>query len=209
MTVNPMSPRPYHSDQRRAAASQTRARILAAARALLASEAGLAGFSVDAVAREAGVARMTVYYQFTSRLGLLDALFDDLAERGGMTALPAAFSDPDPLAALDAFIAAFCRFWDSDRLVIRRLRAAAAVDPELETALRARDERRRQGLQGLVARVGGLGENPAREAIAARVDVLWILTGFATFDALAESRRADEVAALLSGTARAVLAAGR
>jgi AcrR family transcriptional regulator len=204
-----MSPRPYHSDRRRAAASQTRAHILAAARALLASEAGLAGFSVDAVAREAGVARMTVYYQFASRLGLLDALFDDLAERGGMTALPAAFSNPDPLGALDAFIAAFCRFWDSDRLVIRRLRAAAAVDPELETALRARDERRRQGLQVLVPRLGGPGERPAPEVIAARVDLLWVLTGFATFDALAESRLADEVAALLSGTARAVLGAGR
>jgi AcrR family transcriptional regulator len=204
-----MSPRPYHSDRRRAAASQTRARILAAARALLASEAGLAGFSVDAVARAAGVARMTVYYQFASRLGLLDALFDHLAERGGMTALPAAFSNPDPLGALDAFIAAFCRFWDSDRLVMRRLRAAAGVDPELETALRARDERRRQGLQVLVPRLGGPGEQPAPEAIAARVDVLWVLTGFATFDALAESRRADEVAALLSGTARAVLGAGR
>jgi|SRR5580704_7522835 AcrR family transcriptional regulator len=203
-----MSPRPYHSDQRRAAASQTRARIIAAARALLASEAGLAGFSVDAVAREAGVARMTVYYQFTSRLGLLDALFDDLAERGGMTALPAAFSTPDPLEALDALIAAFCRFWDSDRLVIRRLRAAAAVDPELETALRARDERRRQGLRVLVTRLGGPGEKPSRETIAAHTDVLWILTGFATFDALTESRRADEVAALLSRTARAVLGAG-
>jgi AcrR family transcriptional regulator len=208
MECQSVSPRPYHSDQRRAAASQTRARIVTAARALLVSEAGLAAFSVDAVAREAGVARMTVYYQFTSRLGLLEALFDDLAERGGMTSLPAVFSNPDPVGALDAFIAAFCRFWDSDRLVIRRLRAAAAVDPELDTALRARDERRRQGLQVLVSRVGGgSDEVSAPESIAARVDVLWILTGFATFDALAESRRAGEVAALLSSTARAVLGA--
>jgi hypothetical protein len=92
--------------------------------------------------------------------------------------------------------------------MIRRLRAAAAVDPELETALRARDERRRQGLRVLVTRLGGPGEKPSRETIAAHAVVLWILTGFASYDALAESRRADEVAALLSRTARAVLGAG-
>ncbi len=46
-------------------------------------EGGLFGFTVDAVAREAGVARMTVYYQFGSKAGLLEAIFDSLAVRGG------------------------------------------------------------------------------------------------------------------------------
>ena len=72
---------PYRLGQRRVAAEQTRARIIAAARALLTSSGGLVGFTVDAVAKQAGVSRMTVYYQFDSKAGLLDALFDDLAER--------------------------------------------------------------------------------------------------------------------------------
>ena len=96
-----MSPRPYRLGQRRLAADRTRARIVAAARALLTAEGGLAGFTVDAVARQASVSRMTVYYQFDSRAGLLDALFDDLAARGGLDQLAAAFGLPDPLAALD------------------------------------------------------------------------------------------------------------
>ena len=77
-----MSPRPYRLGQRQAATDETRARILAAARELLAASDGLTGFSIEAVARQADVARMTVYYQFGSKPGLLEALFDDLAARG-------------------------------------------------------------------------------------------------------------------------------
>jgi AcrR family transcriptional regulator len=63
-------PRPYKLGQRQVAADQTRAKILAAARNLLAAESGIAGFTMDAVAREAGVSRMTVYYQFESKTKL-------------------------------------------------------------------------------------------------------------------------------------------
>ena len=94
-----MSPRPYRLGQRRLAAEQTRARVIAAARELLMATGGFAGFTIDAVARQAGVARMTIYNQFGSKAGLLEALFDDLAARGGMEQLPSAFSRPDPLDA--------------------------------------------------------------------------------------------------------------
>ncbi len=55
-----MSPRPYRLGQRQATTEQTRARILTAARELLAESSGLSGFSIDAVAHKADVARMTV-----------------------------------------------------------------------------------------------------------------------------------------------------
>src|SRR6478672_4295525 len=98
-----MSPRPYQLGKRRDAAAATGARILAAARDVFASGDGLTDFTVDAVARRAGVARMTVYYRFGSRDRLLAALFDDLAGRGRLgELLPAAFSRDDPLQALDA-----------------------------------------------------------------------------------------------------------
>ena len=41
-------------------------------------------FSIDAVARRADVVRMTVYYQFGARRGLLEALFDEESYRGFM-----------------------------------------------------------------------------------------------------------------------------
>ena len=104
-----MSPRPYRGDQRRAATEVTRARIIAASRSLLTAESG-SGFNVDAVARSAGVARMTVYYQFGSKRGLLEAIFDDLAMGNLAEALPAAHGKREPLEALEALIRAFTRF---------------------------------------------------------------------------------------------------
>src|SRR5512135_1481496 len=110
-----MSPRPYRLGQRQAATEQTRARILAAARELLLGSDAFSGFSIDAVARQADVARMTVYHQFGSKIGLLEALSDSLAAQGGMEQLAAAFRRPEPLEALAQYIRVFSRFWDSDR----------------------------------------------------------------------------------------------
>ena len=110
-----MSPRPYRLGQRQKATEQTRARILTAARELLLASDAFSGFSIDAVARQADVARMTVYHQFGSKIGLLEALSDSLAAHGGMEQLANAFRQPDPLKALDEFITVFSRFWQSDQ----------------------------------------------------------------------------------------------
>src|SRR2546421_10304290 len=150
-----MSPRPYRLGQRQVAADETRARVLAAAREQLAKETS---FSIDAVARRADVARMTVYYQFGSKRGLLEGLFDMLAARGGLRGLPPAFQQADPRVALDGLIDVFARFWSSDRLVLRRLRAMAALDPELDDVLGERNEGRRQGLRVIVSRLESQGK---------------------------------------------------
>ena len=80
-----MSPRPYNLGKRQEIIDQGRQQVLAAARSLLAEPGGLA-FTVDAVARRADVARATVYYQFGSKSGLLEAVCDHLADLGGMVA---------------------------------------------------------------------------------------------------------------------------
>jgi AcrR family transcriptional regulator len=84
------------------------------------------------LAKRADVARMTVYHQFGSKLGLLEALCDSLAASGGMEQLATAFSLPEPFDALNCYILIFGRFWDEDRLVMHRLRALAALDPDFE-----------------------------------------------------------------------------
>ena len=76
-----MSPRPYRLGQRQVLAEQARERILTATRELLMTSNGFSGFSMEAVARQAFVARMTVYHQFGSKIGLLEALCDSLAGR--------------------------------------------------------------------------------------------------------------------------------
>jgi AcrR family transcriptional regulator len=188
-----MSPRPYRLGQRQATTDQTRARILAAARELLAEAGGIAAFTVEAVARQADVSRMTVYYQFGSKAGLLEALFDQLATTGGLPqAAVAALDQPDPLDALADYVAAFGRFWATERLVLRRLRGLAALDPELAQGVHARDARRRKGLELLAGRLADRYGHPPHDALAEAVVVLHMLTSFETFDALAGPDRSPQ-----------------
>jgi len=194
-----MSPRPYRLGQRQAATDETRARVLAAARDQLAKEAS---FSIDAVARRADVARMTVYYQFGSKRGLLEALFDLLAARGGLHQLPDAFRQSDTNVALDRLIEIFARFWSSDRVVMRRLRAMAALDPELDQVLRERAEGLRNGLRVIVSRLP-----KGRAPVTDTVDLLFALTSFENFDLLAGPDRTPEaVAPLVKRAAAAIVA---
>src|SRR6266699_6623865 len=187
-----MSPRPYRLGQRQATTEQTRARIIAAARELLVASNGFSGFSIDAVARQADVARMTVYYQFGSKIGLLEALSDSLAAHGGMEQLAKAFRQPDPLDALDEYITVFSRFWQSDRLVTRRLRALSALDPDFEQVVRARDERRREGLRVIVRRLVDKYGRPTPKAVDEMVNILFTLLSFECFDTLAGPTRSIE-----------------
>lgn len=200
-----MSPRRYNIEKRRADADQTRARVIAAAREIIAGPNGMAGFSMDAVARQAGVARMTVYYQFGSKAGLLEAVYDDLAQRGLVASLRAVFEAVDALQALDELIAAFGRFWASDRLIMRRLRALAVLDPDFEGA-RARDQRRRDLFVRIVGRIADEYGGPDSASAPELVDILTALAGFENFDALAgDSRGSDEVIPMVQRLARLAL----
>jgi AcrR family transcriptional regulator len=199
-----MSPRPYRLGQRQSANEPTRARIVGAARELLASPEGVSEFTVESVARQAGVARMTVYYQFGSRAGLLEGIYEDLAASGGMRDLPRAFQLPDPLQSLAEFISVFTRFWASERLTIRRLQVLTALDPELERV--SRDQWRRQGLLSILRRLSEEKGLPSPEHVDQTVDVLHMLTSFQTFDQLAGAGRGpEEVAAMLQALALASL----
>lgn len=204
-----MSPRPYQLGQRKAASDQTRTRILAAARALLMASDGYSRFSIETVARQADVARMTVYHQFGSKLGLLEGLCDLLAASGGMEQIAGVFRQPEPLAALNQYIEIFGRFWEVDRLVMRRLRALAALDPDFEQVIRARDEWRRMGVRAIMQQIiEKQTPSPAvtSETFDELVAVLFTLTSFETFDTLAgTSRSLEEVAPIIQRLARAAI----
>jgi AcrR family transcriptional regulator len=198
-----MTPRPYQPMQRKRAVDEGRERIVVAARELLEAEDD-EPFSIDAVARRAGVARMTVYNQFGSKAGLLEALFDHLAVRGELVRMPELFAEKDPVKALDAFVALFGRFWTSNRRAHRRLRAAAIHDPELFAAIDSRNERRRRGLTELTRRLAAIA-TPTLPAVEL-VNVLFVLLSFETFDAMAGENRAPvDVTPLLQRMARLIV----
>ena len=182
-------PRPYRLGQRQAIAEQTRARIVEAAREMLVAADTYTSFSIEAVAREADVARMTVYHQFGSKLGLLEAVCDSLAATGGMEHLAAVFRSPQLDEALALFVAAFSRFWSADRPVIRRLNAFAVFDPDFTAVMQARNERRRHALMALLEHHCAQMTPARREEIAA---VLFTLTSFECFDILAGASHTPE-----------------
>jgi AcrR family transcriptional regulator len=194
-----VNPRPYRSPRRDAAATRTRARILAAAAAVLGAPEGIGGFSLEAVARKAGVTRLTVYNQFGSRSALLEAVFDERAARGGLHRIAEAMAASDPHAGLLQVIAIFCDFWSYDP---RALGCLHASDPEFDASVRERNERRRRLLSVLVGRMAE-GVHPRPKALGNLIDVLFALTSFSFFSQLtAGARTAKAACGLIQGLAR-------
>ncbi len=208
-----MSPRPYRMEARRAATDAMRARIVAAAREMLAEPGGIGAFTVDAVAKRARVARMTVYKQFGSKTGLVEAVFDSLAiVHHGVRRLVAALALPDPAETLDAFVRTFAEVWQEDRPAIRRLQGLAALDPEFSAVWHAREGRRREGMRQIATRVAARGA--ARGAagldgaagVEAATAALYAIVAFETFDAIAgDDRSFAEAAPVVLRLARAAL----
>jgi AcrR family transcriptional regulator len=191
-----MSPRRYRSPAREASSGQTRARIVAAAASLLRSPEGIGGFSLEAVGKAAKVTRLTVYNQFGSRRALLEAVFDDRAERGGLHRIAEAMAVADPSAGLRKLIDIFCDFWSFDRDALACLHGAGINDAELAEGIRARNERRRRALSVLVNRMAGRKEVRA-EARKDLVDTLFALTSFQVFAELAAGGRSAKAAGTL------------
>lgn len=178
--------RRYRSAVRDEAASENRARVLAAAIALLGAPEASAT-SMEAIAKSAGVTRLTVYNQFGSRSALLEEVFDELARRGGLARIPEALAMSDPRAALIRLVEIFCDFWQSDPAV-DRLSKTASVDEELASALAARHERRRQALSVLVQRLGKTGQAVPENSLAL-IDTLFALTSPDFYRLLSAGRR--------------------
>ena len=179
-----MSPRSYQLGKRQHRVDLVRQGVVDAGRSLLGEARSYSEFTVDSVAKRAGVARATVYYQFNSKIGLLQAVCDSFAAGGRLGDIEAAFSQPDPMESIRVVIRCFAQFWDFDRTAMRRLRSLARLEPEVGAVIEERDNRRRGIIEVFVDRLfTDLGLSEADRLVT----VLTSLTSFETFDALARS----------------------
>lgn len=192
--------RAYVSPVRVAAAAEKRRDVLAAAIGVLREDGDTASFALETIAKRAGVTRLTVYNQFGSRRGLLEAVLDELAARSELARLAEANDDPDACRSLDRIVEVICAFWSFDP-AIGRLQAATALDREFAEAVRDRTERRRALIRSVVHRL-----HPAQATVRQGdiVDLIFSLTAYATFRSLGESRTSDEVCSLLKRACRRV-----
>ena len=194
-----MATRSYRSPLRSAAAGKTRARIVSAAAKLL-RRRGMQDFSLDSVAKSAGVTRLTVYNHFGSRRALFEAVFDDRAARGGLHRIPEAMAEHEPHVGLTRLIAIFCDFWSFDQGAIARLHGVAGSDAEFENAIRTRNERRRRALSVLVGRMAERGEVRS-QAATDLTDLLFVLTSFSAFAELSRGRSKEAACSLVQSAA--------
>lgn len=191
--------RPYELGQRAIAMDETRARILTAARELILGKNALAGFSMELVARQAGVTRVTVYNRFESRRGLMEALLDEIGGRSHFgEQLHEILARRDRQEALRAYIELFCQFWDDNRALHRRLRGFAQLDEEFAAAIAARYERHQHAIEVLLRR-------PNTENFDEAVQTVMALTSFEFYDVLAGSRSSKEVAPIIIRLAESAL----
>lgn len=179
--------RPYRMRRRAEAMAETRARIVEAARTVLA-EVPLRRFSVDEAARLAGVNRTTVYDAFGSRTGLLEAVAEDLLRRGGFDQIGQALAHPDVLTAIDGSLDAWARLYESEAHVAEPIFALAALDPDAMRAVEIFERGRWDGMRHLARRLdeqGRLRPGVSREEAA---ELLWVVTSIQTFSQLTRQR---------------------
>jgi hypothetical protein len=91
-----------------------------------------------------------------------------------------------PEAMLQGFVEVFCRFWSSNRLLIRRIHGIGAIDLEMGSVIQARNRRRFRAAIRVVGRIS------AGEHVQERAAALTALTSFEFFDALAENLPGEE-----------------
>jgi AcrR family transcriptional regulator len=187
-----MSPRNYRLGRREDAVKRTRAAILAAARDQLAS-AGSRGFSAGAVARRAGVSRITVYNQFGSKDGLLRELAAGARPERSPAVTPTGARDE-----LRHRIADSSSMWASDPALFRGL--PATTTGELESPAEDR---------ALAERLAAAGQLRPGCSLREAEDVIGVLTSFAVFDRLHRDGRRSTTAVteILVRLASAILAA--
>jgi AcrR family transcriptional regulator len=190
-----MKPRYYRLGRRQAAADRTRAVILSTARELL-TTGNDPSISVGAVARRAGVSRLTIYNRFGSRAGLLQAVLDDARRR---PPAPNADAAGNPRAQLSHRLSESCLGWASDPSLFRRLPELGLAESESPGADRA-----------LAERLAAADQLRPGCSLKEAEDVIGTLTSFATFDGLYKDgrRSATAVAEILMRLASAILVPG-
>jgi AcrR family transcriptional regulator len=173
------------SPTRRELVRATRTRIVDAA-GRLTRDRGAAGFSMDVLAKEAGVARATVYEHFRSKRSVLDELASSIARTVSMD--EARIQSGDPLVALRDVLGAVCRHWAEHEERMSGLRTLTALTGGDQASEGIDDKQLRRLMEALAAS----GQMRAHWTIEEAADALGALTSYATYERLRRAPRTSE-----------------
>jgi len=208
MTEKPA--RSYYSLVRQRQADETRTRIAAAARQLILGQ-GYEAATMEAIAREAGVATPTVYAVFGSKRRILTEVVDRAAFGPAYQELVrGVMAVTDPVERLRMPPRISRQVYDAERVELDLLRKAGVVLTELAAIENEKESGRYAGQAPVIATLvesgrlaPGLDEKEAR-------DILWTLTGRDIYRMLVIERQwsSDRYEQWLSDTLVATLVGG-
>jgi AcrR family transcriptional regulator len=195
MTKLKSSKRAYNSSRRQAQASETRRRILEAARKLFV-ERGYAGATAEAIAAEAGVAAQTIYAIFKNKKKILVSLMNvspttgvedhtPMPERANVQAVS---QEHDQRRQLEMFAQVVGNNLDQVAEVFEIMVDAARTEPDLDRIIQKLNRQRLEHMNFAVRQFAVNG--PFREEVDEEyaTDIIWTLTSGEVFLLLTRDR---------------------
>jgi AcrR family transcriptional regulator len=180
--------RSYRSELRQRQADETRRKIADTGRRLFLS-VGFDGTTIDAIAREAGVAAQTVYSTFGSKRGILRELMERAVFGPGVEeAIRHVMATQDPVVRLRLMPRIPRLIYDAQRAELELLQGAGAIAPELATLARELECRRFEGQKPHIVLLSEAGRLRAGLDVPAARDILWALTGWELYQSLVQEQ---------------------
>jgi len=199
--------RPYRLGRRQETVRRTRESILEAAADLL-TAAGFRGVTIEAVARNAGVSRVTVYDHFEHKAGLLEALAWWTFAEHDIDRVRRARLQENVRGALVDFVQEHARFFDDVGHRGRAILKTASTDPDAAAVLQITYfDARRAAITELVERLDGSDELAPTWLPERAVDALMIITSLEAFETITDHGHLalEDAAAVLGHMAAALL----
>ncbi|MEV0792068.1 TetR/AcrR family transcriptional regulator [Kribbella sp. NPDC050459] len=151
---------------RQVQAAETRIRIARAARRLFAAQ-GYGATSIDAIAKEAGVATRTVYSAFGTKREILSLICDRwLQEAGAIERAEQVFAIADPVDRLRGAAGWLTNLYSAGFDVVLIFEAATDESPETKALLRSKLAGRNQVMDAMIASLTDVLRVPLKQAQA-------------------------------------------
>ncbi|WP_166356192.1 TetR/AcrR family transcriptional regulator [Phytoactinopolyspora limicola] len=195
---------------RNARSQRTRDALLGATRDILEGD-GFEALTMAAVAERAGVSRRAVYLHFTSRVEMVNALFDYIARHEGLAdSLARIWRAPDAEAGLREWVAHLVRYHPRVMAVDRAIERVRRVDPDAQRHRNAVTESQLASCQRLARWLETEGRLAPEWTVDGAADLLFGLICTELFERLLETRSwtPDQLEKNLWVVCRSVLVSG-
>ncbi len=179
--------RTYTLHKRAQAAQDTRLSIVEATRTLLA-ETGYPEISLDDIAGRAGVSRQTIYVQFGSKSGVLQAVGEHIEQAALEGLIPTLLQASNPIDALRSGLERVAQFYEHDAQVLRNLHAQTVYDASYATVWRNKQLEIWRNTRRLVEWLDLDGCLTAAWSVDEATDWLWAASSFESYHQLVSER---------------------